>query len=49
MPRIGDDLSLEPSLDEEDYIHEDEECERDYDEYDLEYDPMDYSKLLRRK
>lgn len=22
MPRIGDDLSLEPSLDEEDYIHE---------------------------
>ena len=46
MPRIGDDLSLEPSLDEEDYIHEDEECERDYDEYDLEYDPMDYSNLV---
>ena len=28
MPRIGDDLSLEPSLDEEDYI-EGEEYEYD--------------------
>lgn len=47
MPRVGDDLSLEPSLDEEDYV-QDEECERDYDEYDLEYDSMDYSNLVGR-
>lgn len=33
MPRIGDDLSLEPSLDEEDYIEEHEEEERDDESY----------------
>ena len=43
MPRIGDDLSLEPSLDEEDYINDE-----DYDESDLEYDSMDYSNLVGR-
>jgi|TARA_S200002703_G_scaffold75414_3_gene65065 hypothetical protein len=31
MPRIGYDLSLEPSLDEEDYIHEtSDDFEEDY-------------------
>ena len=49
MPRVGDDLSLEPSLDEEDYVQdESDEQERDYDEYDLEYDSMDYSNLVGR-
>tara|TARA_R110000744_G_scaffold196160_1_gene315360 strand:- start:17596 stop:17718 length:123 start_codon:yes stop_codon:yes gene_type:complete len=40
MPRIGDDLSLEPSLDEEDYINDED--------YELEYDSMDYSNLVGR-
>tara|TARA_R110002020_G_scaffold159764_7_gene343850 strand:- start:4146 stop:4292 length:147 start_codon:yes stop_codon:yes gene_type:complete len=48
MPRVGDDLSLEPSLDEEDYVQDGEKQERDYDEYDLEYDSMDYSNLVGR-
>ena len=49
MPRIGDDLSLEPSLDEEDYIQgENDKQELEYDEYDLEYDSMDYSNLVGR-
>lgn len=49
MPRIGDNLSLEPSLDEEDYINDEvEEYERDYDESDLEHDSMDYSNLVGR-
>jgi hypothetical protein len=31
MPRLGSDLSLEPSLDEEDYIHEtSDESDEDY-------------------
>ena len=49
MPRVGDDLSLEPSLDEEDYVHDESEGqERDYDEHDLEYDSMDHSNLVGR-
>ncbi|MEE9353349.1 MAG: hypothetical protein V3U94_02880 [Candidatus Thorarchaeota archaeon] len=33
MPRIGNDLSLEPSLDEEDYIHEtSDDFDEDYEE-----------------
>jgi hypothetical protein len=49
MPRVGDDISLEPSLDEEDYVQDEgEKQERDYDEYDLEYDSMDYSNLVGR-
>ena len=33
MPRIGDDLSLEPSLDEEDYIHEtSDDFDEDYED-----------------
>jgi|TARA_R110002096_G_scaffold29568_1_gene89132 hypothetical protein len=49
MPRVGADLTLEPSLDEEDYINDEvEEYERDYDESDLEYDSMDYSNLVGR-
>ena len=31
MPRFGENLSLEPSLEEEDYIHEtDDDFEEDY-------------------
>lgn len=32
MPRIGDDLTLEPSLDEEDYIHDHRKNEKEIDE-----------------
>ena len=33
MPRIGYDLSLEPSLDEEDYIHEtSDDFDEDYED-----------------
>ncbi len=42
MPRIGDDLSLEPSLFEEDYIIEEESDD------DSEYDAIDYSNLVGR-
>ena len=36
MPRIGENLSLEPSLDEEDYINdldEERDLESDYEDY----------------
>jgi hypothetical protein len=47
MPRVGDDLSLEPSLDEEDYVQgENDKQERDYDEYDLEPYWKDYLNLV---
>ena len=34
--------------DKEDYVQDGDKQERDYDEYDLEYDSMDYSNLVGR-
>ena len=39
MPRIGDDLSLEPSLDEEDYIHENSD-ESDGEDYESKHEDV---------
>lgn len=41
MPRVGSDLTIEPSLDEEDYI-----CEESEHEYDEDFDDEDVDRYL---